>query len=172
MAAATFSSLILLLQLLSLTTTFLFLKTSGALVDNVCSQTRDPSLCSISLRSYPRSQTANLSDLAQMTINAAQDKAIDAKMKIHDYMLEATDSKLRGLYSECEDFYLDALDVFRAAPGELKGHQYGALHQLGMRVRGWVDGCEAAFDNNSPFKNENQVVGVLADAITVIAKNL
>ncbi|KAL6583882.1 hypothetical protein OROMI_003171 [Orobanche minor] len=170
--AATFSSLTLLLQLLSLTTTCLFLQTNGALLDDVCSQTRDPSLCSISLSPYPRSQTTNLSDLAQLTINTAQDKAIGAKMKIHEYMLGATDPTLRGLYSECEDLYLDALDVFRAAPGELKEHQYGELYQLGMRVRGWVDGCEAAFDNNSPFKNENQVVGVLADAIAVIAKNL
>ncbi|KAL6583883.1 hypothetical protein OROMI_003172 [Orobanche minor] len=172
--AATSSSLILLLQLLSLTTACLFQQTNGDPVDQVCGQTKDPPLCSESLRlaDPDGSQSTSLLDLAQLTINTAQDKAIDTKIKIHTILVQAQDPTLRLLYSNCDDLYYDALDAFRAMPGELKGQQYAALNQLGLRVRGSVNGCEAALDNNYPLKNENQVVGILADAIAVVANSL
>ncbi|KAL3639537.1 hypothetical protein CASFOL_017444 [Castilleja foliolosa] len=161
---ATFSSL-LLLQL----TACLFLQTNGAIVDIVCGQTKNPSLCFKSLGSDPRSKSASLQQLAQIAIDAAEYDATQAKIKIHSYVLSEKSPKLKDLYYKCENLYLDALAALRVAPGELEGHRYGVLSQIGVRVLGQVDACEAAFNNNSPFKAENQVVGVLADAIAVIA---
>ncbi|GFP97705.1 pectinesterase inhibitor [Phtheirospermum japonicum] len=161
---ATSFSFVLLLQLLCL-----FLQTNGAIVDIVCGQTKNPSLCSSSLGSDPRSKSAALPQLAQIAIDMAEYDATQAKIKIHSYLISAKIPKLKGLYAQCENLYLDALGALRDAPAQLEGRQYGELSKTGVRVRAQVDGCEAAFNNNSPFKPENQLVGVLADAIVVIA---
>ncbi|KAL3640654.1 hypothetical protein CASFOL_015622 [Castilleja foliolosa] len=168
------ATLALLLQLLSLTTISLILLLANASqVDNVCAQTRNPSLCKMSLSSDPRSGTAPLPFLAQITVDMAGYRANNIKQTIDDYMLRTADPALRGKYVQCDNLYLDALDLlFRGAPGEIQNNQWGALNRLGLRVRGLIDACEALFNNNTPFRSESQVVGVLADAIAVIAKNL
>ncbi|KAI3454566.1 hypothetical protein Pfo_011229 [Paulownia fortunei] len=158
-------SLILLLQLLFLT--------NGVPMDNVCHQTKEPSLCSTVLGSDPRSRKGPLSQLAEIAIDMAEYNAINTKIKIHSLLISAKNPKLETLYAQCENLYLDALAALRAAPDDLKRRRYGDLKVQAVHVREAVDGCEVAFKKKySPFKRENQAVGILADAVAVIAKKL
>ncbi|KAL3640653.1 hypothetical protein CASFOL_015621 [Castilleja foliolosa] len=111
------ATLTLLLQLLSLTTISLILLANAQQVDNVCGQTRDPPLCKMSLTSDPRSETAPLPSLAQITDDMAGYRANAIKHTIDDSMSRTADPTLRGQYVQCQNLYLDALEeLFRAAP--------------------------------------------------------
>ncbi|CAA0820815.1 Unknown protein [Striga hermonthica] len=169
---ATFSS-----SLALLTTLLLLLLLTGPLargsptIDNVCRQTRDPPLCTQLITSDPRSETAPLPDIEAYTIDLAAYRAGNTKIDIHNAFIRAT-GDLRDRYLQCENLYLDLLDAFRAGPGELKNGEFGQLVALGEQATQAADGCEAAFSGSSPVRDGDLVVGVLGQAISVIARNL
>ncbi|KAJ9559363.1 hypothetical protein OSB04_013977 [Centaurea solstitialis] len=108
------TSLPLLIFLLSNTFTF------ADLINQVCQQAIDPSLCSNSLYSDSRSTNANLTILGRISIKNAQKSAKVAKKLIHK----------SGNYTECMSLYDDAIFNLKKCNKAFKLHDYGQLSTL------------------------------------------
>ncbi|KAL7139083.1 hypothetical protein ABFS83_09G027300 [Erythranthe nasuta] len=150
----------------------LFLQTNAAAMDDICRQTKNPSLCVAAMNTDPRSRTAALPQLAQITIDTAEYNAGQTKIRIHGFVMSEKNPRKQKTYSQCEDFYVDALAALNIAPEDLKKRRYVDLNmQMGLARRA-VDRCEAAFMHKSPFRKENEFVGILADAVAIMARTL
>ncbi|KAL7098623.1 hypothetical protein ACP275_09G029200 [Erythranthe tilingii] len=149
-----------------------FLQTNASAMNDICRQTRNPSLCVAAMNTDPRSRRAPLRQLAQITIDTAEYTAGQTKIRIHGYVMSVKNPRVRNLYSQCEDFYLDALAALDIAPEDLQRRRYVDLDmQMGLARRA-VDRCEKAFLQKSPFRKENEFVGILADAVAIMARTL
>ncbi|KAL8042095.1 hypothetical protein ABFS82_09G027900 [Erythranthe guttata] len=150
----------------------LFLQTNAAAMDDICRQTKNPSLCIAAMNTDPRSRTAALPQLAQITIDTAENTAGQTKIKIHRFVMSEKNPGNRNLYIQCEDLYVDALAALDIAPEDLQQRRYVDLKMKMGLARSGVDRCEAVFMQASPFRKENDFVGILADAVAIMATTL
>ncbi|XP_076932507.1 pectinesterase inhibitor-like [Bidens hawaiensis] len=95
--------------------------TIGDLINEVCQQTLDPSLCSNSLRSDPRSTHGSLFVLGRISIKNAKKSAKAARKVIQ----KATNS---SNYTQCKALYEDAISNIKKCKKALKSHDYGQLN--------------------------------------------
>ncbi|PSS30742.1 Pectinesterase, partial [Actinidia chinensis var. chinensis] len=78
------------------------MKVTADLISQVCSKTLNPSLCSDTLKSDPRSATADLKGLGQISIDKAQTNAKQASGTIASLSKQATDPKVKNLINACD----------------------------------------------------------------------
>ncbi|KZV31266.1 pectinesterase inhibitor-like [Dorcoceras hygrometricum] len=171
-SARKFMSRSLILLLLTYINTF-FTCHGSSVLQSVCSQTKDPSLCLAVLGSDSRSRSARLAQLAQIAIDMAEYEAIGTKGKIHGLLMAAKDPKSKSLYENCENMYLDALAALGIAPDYLARRRYGDLGAQGVLVRDNVGRCGSLLlVVKPPFAKEIREVEILGDSIAVISQDL
>lgn len=109
------------------------------LINEICQQTIDPSLCSKSLRSDPRStNNANLTILGRISIKNAQKSAKAARKMIHSV---GGSSK----YRECISLYDDAISNIKKCKKALKGRDYGELNRFVSGAMTDASLCDGSF---------------------------
>ncbi|KAI3696576.1 hypothetical protein L6452_28960 [Arctium lappa] len=111
---------------------------SADLINRICELTNDPSLCSNSFRSDPRSTNANLTILGRISIKNAQKSAKVAKKLIH----KASKS---GNYTECLSIYDDAISNLKKCKKAFKSHDYGQLSTLVSGAMTDASMCDGSF---------------------------
>ncbi|KAL3639536.1 hypothetical protein CASFOL_017443 [Castilleja foliolosa] len=152
----------LLLVLISL------IATSGAPVDDVCSQTKDPALC---LRDFSMSEpgirTQTIEDLSGTVVRKAKLEASQMGHYFHD-----STSKPGDLDNQCENLYNDAVAALYAADEAVKGRRYEEVKTRAGYVRSNVDRCEALFGGKSPVHPWSPDIVVYTEALIVIVNML
>ncbi|KAI3825974.1 hypothetical protein L1987_00013 [Smallanthus sonchifolius] len=112
--------------------------TFADLVNEVCQQTIDPSLCSNSLRSDPRSTNANLTILGRISIKNAQKSAKAAKKLIHSAINSSN-------YTQCIALYDEAISNIKKCKKALKSHDYGQLNTFISGAMTDASLCDGSF---------------------------
>ncbi|KAI8561909.1 hypothetical protein RHMOL_Rhmol04G0378800 [Rhododendron molle] len=111
-------------MLVSLVPWFLFISLSDArpnrkptttLINQICSQAQNSSLCLQVLESDPRSAHADLGGLGKISIDIARKDAKQKSNLIASLKKEATNSSLKGRYDYCAELYGDAIDDLHGA---------------------------------------------------------
>ncbi|KAL8457666.1 hypothetical protein ACS0TY_035510 [Phlomoides rotata] len=160
----------ILIPLLFLTAgNLLLLLTTAALVDDICRQTKEPPRCvTILMSTDARTSTATLPVLEE----AAMFSAGQCKMAADNLYLFTKDPNQKGIYRNCRDLYIAALDALSSGPANLQQHNYAKLVEEAGTVESAVGGCAAAFANDAALVRANQDASVEAQAIAIIARNL
>lgn len=150
---------------------FLILLASADDIGRICPKTDDPDLCTRLLRSVPRSQSADLRELAQITINLAGNNATVTKIKIQSLLLSEKDPRVRACLGACDENYGNAINFLDAAVDHLKSGDNGGLRLDGGSVYEEANACEEAFKSKppSPLTSENRVLECFGEIISVIA---
>lgn len=167
---------ILLLWVFFFSSEFVY-KSSATLINDVCVETEDPKFCIRVLESDPRTKSADLYILGEVTIDLATYHATRTKVKIHDLFLRSK-SQERWRFDMCGHYYEDALDALRYAPENLKRANYASLKEDGRRC--YDDGidCENTFkepspivspltDDNKNMENFGEMIAVISNLVTL-----
>ncbi|KAL6528200.1 hypothetical protein OROHE_015150 [Orobanche hederae] len=176
MATSFSSPTLLLLISLSFTTTCLFLPiTNASPVDDVCRQTKYPSLCLRAL-GYHKTEDQNLPNLGQVGLETMLLDIIGCQ-NIFRTLANATDPspvpKLRTLYGQCHKLYQHAYEsLFLPADDAAEKAQWGQVIWKISLIPRDVDQCEKLFTGGSPAQKGSHEVKADAEAILVIAKIL
>ncbi|KAI3512409.1 hypothetical protein L1887_19724 [Cichorium endivia] len=112
--------------------------TVGDLINEICQQTIDPSLCSNSFHSDPRSTNASLTILGHISIKNAQKSAKTARKLIHSVSYS-------GNYTECISLYEDAISNLKKCKKALKAHDYGQLNTFVSGAMTDASMCDGSF---------------------------
>ncbi|KAL4560163.1 hypothetical protein LXL04_032312 [Taraxacum kok-saghyz] len=163
---------------ISLNNSFLFLFliflssstfTNGDLIKKICQQTSDPSLCSNSFHSDPRSVNASLTILGHISIKNAQKSAKSIKKLIHSVSYS-------GNYTECISLYEDAISNLKKCKKALKAHDYGELNTLVSGAMTDASMCDGSFGRGvkgpPQLKFASLKLQGLCNIILVISSNL
>ncbi|KAL8465289.1 hypothetical protein ACS0TY_034697 [Phlomoides rotata] len=94
------------------------------------------------------------------------------KMGADNQYLFTKDPNQKGIYRNCRDLYIAALDALSSGPTNLQQHNYAKLVEESGTVESAVGGCAAAFANDAALVRANQDASVEAQAIAIIARNL
>ncbi|KAL8042096.1 hypothetical protein ABFX02_09G028400 [Erythranthe guttata] len=164
-------SLIFILQLL-----FLSLETNGAAVDDICNRTKDPSLClqGFATDADGRSATADMTLLASVAVDVGLAAASKTALDIEDRLVNEKDRNLKDIYLKCTTFYFHIDSCFGVMMNDVHQGQgnYADYKKQAATIRSDVGGVEALFNNNSPFASGDKLVGILSDAMVLIADAL
>ncbi|KAJ0950208.1 putative pectinesterase inhibitor domain-containing protein [Helianthus annuus] len=144
--------------------------TFGAdLINEICQQTVDPSLCSNSLRSDPRSANANLTTLGRISIKNAQKSAKAAKKLIHKAINSSS-------YTQCVALYDDAISNTKKCKKALKSRDYGQLNTFVSAAMTDASLCDGSFGRGvqgpPQLKFESIKLQGLCNIILVISNSL
>ncbi|XP_023760752.1 pectinesterase inhibitor [Lactuca sativa] len=112
--------------------------TTGDLINEICQQTIDPSLCSNSFHSDPRSTNASLITLGHISIKNAQKSAKAVRKLIHSVSYS-------GNYTECISLYEDATVNLNKCKKALKAHDYGELNTFVSGAMTDASMCDGSF---------------------------
>ncbi|KAL7098642.1 hypothetical protein ACP275_09G030700 [Erythranthe tilingii] len=147
---------------------------SAAVVEDLCTKTRDPNFCKTVLGRDTRTKAAGMFDLTLVAIDLASTAASNTKAKIHTLRLSETNNKLKYYYEACESYYENSLDGLSIARDHLKKQDYVGVNEAASEVEDDASYCEDAL-NSPPFKSaftkENSDLQLLAD-IVINAANL
>ncbi|XP_057481742.1 pectinesterase inhibitor-like [Actinidia eriantha] len=140
-----FVSLLLMVFFISLSFARPEIKATADLISQVCSKTLNPSLCSDTLKSDPRSATADLKGLGQISIDKAQSNAKQASGTIASLSKQTTDPKVKNLINGCGTDYQDAVDELNEATQSLKFGDIFSLRQRALAALSYPVGCDNSF---------------------------
>ncbi|XP_059630022.1 pectinesterase inhibitor-like [Cornus florida] len=168
------------LTLLSIFLSFLFfnhsLAASNKLINSICSSTHNPSLCVQSLKSDPRTASADLKGLGGISIDIAQSNAKSTYNMILSLIKRTTDPKLKGRYDTCRENYDDSISDLDESRQLLKSGDYAGLN---IHASAALDGGETCNDNfegppaePAQLKQANQRLEDLCSIILVISNRL
>lgn len=102
----------------------LIFQSEADLVDNLCSQAGNPSLCNQVLRSNPRSKGADLTGLGEIIVEKGQ-AAVGAAI---DVVKSAPPSGgIKGALDDCVGLLTDSIGYLKACVQKLKSHDKNGL---------------------------------------------
>ncbi|PWA68066.1 pectinesterase inhibitor [Artemisia annua] len=143
--------------------------TFADLINDICKQTHDPSLCFSSLKSDPRSTNASLTTLGRISIKNAQKTAKAARKLIHSSLNSKN-------YTECISLYEDAISNIKKCKKALKAHDYGQLSTFVSAAMTDATICDGSFGRGVQGPPQLKFVSLklqdLGNIIIVIANNL
>ncbi|KAL3505583.1 hypothetical protein ACH5RR_030965 [Cinchona calisaya] len=129
--------------------------TKADLVDDICSQAaNDPQYCVQRLRSDPRSSSADLPTLAQITIGFAQSDTKSTADLVKSLEQQATDPKLKERYKSCLENYNGALNDLNDCTNDLKKKDYPSLNIHASAAGTEADTCDDNF-SDPPIEPDN-----------------
>ncbi|XP_073126457.1 pectinesterase inhibitor-like [Henckelia pumila] len=143
------------------------------LIDDVCSKSMNPSLCTKSLRSDPRSPGSDLRGLGQITIDHAQ-AATQVTIGVAK-SLRAGGTKAKA--DTCVECCTDAIDLLKECSTLLRDTRRGAIEDLktkGSAALTDISTCDDEFGSEEPPKLEkaSHTTQDLMDILLVIANLL
>ncbi|CAA0826778.1 Unknown protein [Striga hermonthica] len=150
---------------------------SDTLLEVICRQTHDSSLCATIIESDPHSATANIYVLAEDMVEMGTDVATGTKVKIHSLILFGkVDPNLRLQLVKCHQMYEDSIGFMRSAGSELKDGNFMSFAQSGALVYASASKCKDELSkppsNSSMFTTENRRLQTLGEIIYFIGKLL
>ncbi|KAL6528650.1 hypothetical protein OROMI_029295 [Orobanche minor] len=100
-------------------------------------------------------------------------RAGEVRDGLHSRFLSATEPGLKNIYGVIEDLFHNIHVMLVLAADDLQKRNYGHLASKGGGVRDYADRSAAAIEKDAPeLKQKNEDVGVLGEAVAVIAKDL
>ncbi|XP_059630023.1 pectinesterase inhibitor-like [Cornus florida] len=136
--------------LLPIFLSFLFINHTHAatneLITSICSSTTNPSLCVQSLKSDPRTASADLKGLGAISIDIAQSNAKSTLNMIVSLVKQTTDPKLKGRYDTCRENYDDSVSDFDECRKFLKSGDYASLNTYASSALDGPDTCNDGFE--------------------------
>lgn len=112
-------------------------------VDEVCSRTRNPALCSKTLRSDPRTATATITRLGYLAIDLAISHAATTTDKINALLGRSKDLGLKGSLAFCQlEYNTDARLACRNAFIFLNRRDYSGANTKGFQLSEVGSICE------------------------------
>jgi pectinesterase inhibitor-like protein len=151
--------------------------TFADLIDDVCRGTRNPSLCSKSLRSDPRSRGADLKLLGQISIDLATKSAKSGVTLVTNLKNAAKDPKLKGIYDTCLETYDDSVDSLFESSVDLKNGDFLGMNLQASAAETDIDTCDESFTEAhvaepAQLKAASQNIQDLCGIILVISNRL
>ncbi|XP_059435194.1 pectinesterase inhibitor-like [Corylus avellana] len=119
-------------------------KISESMLNFICSKTEDPAFCMQALKSDPRTATADLQGLAQVSIDLANATAAGAYPLIQTQLHQTKDPALKQQYTECLDSYEEAIDDIEFAREKWSSKDYIALNQAASACMTDATECQDA----------------------------
>ncbi|KAM0965822.1 hypothetical protein FF1_021775 [Malus domestica] len=147
-----------------------YVPNDATLIDQTCQKTPDHNLCVSSLRSDPRSSSADVKGLGIIMVDVVKGKATDTLNQINDLLKQRPGDKS---LSSCAEVYNTVItaDVPEASQGFSLGNPKFA--EQGMNdAAGEAVSCENGFSGSSPLTDKNKSVHDVAAVAAAIAKTL
>ncbi|KAI4303119.1 hypothetical protein MLD38_038788 [Melastoma candidum] len=147
----------------------------NGIVDDTCPTVPFPDFCASTLRSDPKSGSAQSSeDLGVILVDQVNSKAGSTLIKISSLISQAQDPKLKAALSSCQDSYgaivKGSVPASRAAL--ISGNPKFA-EQYMTDAAASMDRCDKNFDGlDSPLTSEDDFVRKAATIVAAIAKTL
>ncbi|KAK2990173.1 hypothetical protein RJ640_014625 [Escallonia rubra] len=151
---------------------------NDSLVATVCSKTPHPEICTSILKSDPRTGTANMNDLMQISIDLASFNATATRVKSHSLLLGTTDPGLKERLNTCATDYDDVGGYLDQAMEDFKSGDYDGVNIAGSAAYDLAGDCENSFKKEpayqSPLTNDNynmENLGYIVVSIAYILEN-
>ncbi|KAH7692820.1 Plant invertase/pectin methylesterase inhibitor protein [Dioscorea alata] len=136
----------------------------------------DEDFCVSTLKSDPRSASADMHGLAVIATKQLLAHASSTESKIEEMMELETDGKEKDVFESCLDEYRDALDKLNDALDNLNSKLYDEAIALMEKVFDAGEICEEAFlevqEGASPVASEDRNYGQLAGVALALAKSV
>lgn len=120
----------------------------GDLISDVCSKALNPSLCTQTLNSDPRSRGADVKGLGQIVIEKAEAATNDAIRVVKSISTE----KNKEIVDVCVETFKDAIDDLINCSQLLKKGSKGDLEAKGSGALTNVGTCDDEFEESEPPK--------------------
>uniref|UniRef100_A0A2N9ISU4 Pectinesterase inhibitor domain-containing protein n=1 Tax=Fagus sylvatica TaxID=28930 RepID=A0A2N9ISU4_FAGSY len=120
-------SLLLAFLCISPTQSRLVVKITDDVLNDICSRTEDPSSCLQALKSDPRTATTDFYGLAQVSINLANATVNETHTMIMSQLDQTMDPKLQDQYTQCLEFYDNAIGDIEYGSENWSSKDYLAL---------------------------------------------
>ncbi|OVA16683.1 Pectinesterase inhibitor domain [Macleaya cordata] len=150
-------------------------KVTKSVVNEVCSQTRNPNLCLNVLSSDPRTETADLFGLCSISNNLAFINATKS-LNFINYLVNIAVPEKKDHLRMCSLYYQNAVEDLKHAAERMGHSNYKVVNILATDVISKVNDCENVFQSPpvfpSPLTKWNKNLGDLADIVVVISKRL
>ncbi|GFZ04496.1 hypothetical protein Acr_17g0000680 [Actinidia rufa] len=144
------------------------------LVADTCKKVDYPDLCLSTLRSNPRSKSADLKELARITFDAALAKSTNTLNQIMLLLKKTKDPIVKKYLTTCATLYGDAVDYIPQAIRFVGSDNFQAKLYGGVVIDNALD-CEDAFTTGelgkrkSPLTASNNVMKELVvNALTIV----
>ncbi|CAH9080379.1 unnamed protein product [Cuscuta europaea] len=128
-----------LIALVSLTTV------KGDLIDTVCAKTLRPASCQQTLRSDPRSKTADLKGLGLISTDIATKQAISGKALAQGLVNVSFDQRVKSAISYCLEKYDESVFHLGQCSESLRSGVYGGLNFEASSAGNSIEACEDGF---------------------------
>ncbi|XP_027156298.1 pectinesterase inhibitor-like [Coffea eugenioides] len=115
------------------------------LVERVCSKSKDPSFCTKALESDPRSRTANLAGLCQISIDLSTTNAKSTQALVTSLGKKATDKISKEIYNTCLENYTNSISVLGDCTKRLQAGDYAGVNIKASAAQTEVDTCDECF---------------------------
>ena len=122
----------------------LFTSAEADLINDVCSGSKNPQFCINSLRSDPRSGSADLKGLGQIAIDLTTRSTKSTKSLVDSLKQHATDTRLKGIYDSCSENYGYSIYDLGEAASLLKSGDYLGVN---LRASAALDDADTCDDN-------------------------
>lgn len=145
----------------------------GDLIDNLCHEALNPSLCNTSLRSDPRSSGANLRKLAEIALEKAR-SATNATITVAKSITDESNKKhVDHCVDLCNEAILD-LDRSKNLVGGGSGGRSGDLQSYLFGAAFDLSSCDDEFGEREPsqLKVASREAQDLVDVVFVIVDHL
>ncbi|XP_022760929.1 cell wall / vacuolar inhibitor of fructosidase 1-like [Durio zibethinus] len=143
------------------------------LIETTCKKTPFFDLCVSTLKSDPRSSTADVAGLALIAADSVKAKALATLNQVTGLIKSATDPKLLKALNHCFDSYNNILqvDIAAAIQAIVKRDSKFAVNSA-TDAANKAQGCDNGFANppKSPISNGNKAVHDLSVVLESIAK--
>ncbi|CAB4262519.1 unnamed protein product [Prunus armeniaca] len=144
--------------------------TDANLIDQTCKQTPNYALCVSSLKSDPRSSTADVSGLGVILVDIVKAKSTDTLNKINTLLKQRPGNQA---LKSCARFYDTVVEAL--VPEAQQGFSLGnpKFAEQGMNdAAGEAETCEDGFSGKSPLTDNNKAVHDIAAVAAAIARTL
>ncbi|XP_027095961.1 pectinesterase inhibitor-like [Coffea arabica] len=155
----------------------LFTSAEADLIGDVCSGSKNPQFCINSLRSDPRSGSADLKVLGQIAIDLSTNSTKSTKALVDSLKQKASDARLKAIYDSCLDNYGDSIDDLADATTKLGSGDYQGVALTASAALDGPDTCDDNFTDAKLTEPPNlaeasQNVQTLIEVVLVIANRL
>ncbi|CAH9129564.1 unnamed protein product [Cuscuta epithymum] len=122
-----------------------FTTVNGDLIDTVCAKTLRPASCQQTLRSDPRSTTADLKGLGLVSVDIATKQAISGKALAQGLLNVNFDQRVKSAISSCLEKYDDSVFYLGQCSESLRSGNYGGLNFEASSAGNSIGACEDGF---------------------------
>ena len=149
-------------------------KKAGDLVEEVCKTTVDPRLCITTLRSNPRSSSADVKGLGHIMLEATLAKSLDNFAQVNTLLRKPTDPVTKHCLESCSFQYDLLIDDVKQSIHNFESNDYfDASIQVAVADDG-AETCESGFSElkrHSPLTERNKILEYLSRiCVDIIAR--